>query len=95
MEPTVNQIISGLVLAALIAFIGLVLSQKSQLVRIETILTGANGDNGLVGDVKALRTRTHDLANGVNALGGTLTIHAMRLDEWDRRDGPDDRRVRA
>ena len=88
MEPTVLQVLAGLALAAILAFIGLVLSQKSQLVRIETLLTGADGSNGLVGDIKQLKAWRSE----VEEYGLPRRVESLEL---DRRHGPEDRRVSA
>jgi hypothetical protein len=46
---------------------------------IHTTLVGVNGDNGINSEVKALRSRTHHLANDVHKVEGTLALHALRL----------------
>lgn len=55
-----------------------------KLVRIETLLTGANGDNGLNGDVR-------DLKDWRQAF--ELEALPRRIGELERRHGPDDRRT--
>lgn len=57
--------------------------------RIEALLTGANGDNGVIGDVKQLRQRSHDLGASVQNI--LFRVGALE----DRRTGPDDRRASA
>lgn len=83
MEP--SQIINGVAIALIVAVVLFGLNVKSALVRIETLLTGANGDNGLVGDVKDLRTWRRDVED--QAL--PRRIESL---EADRRTGPEDRR---
>lgn len=92
MELSFAHLLEGAVLAGFIATIGLILNQKSALVRIETLLTGANGDNGLVGDVKALRKRSHDHGDSLNVVSGKVELVTLRLDTLERRVGPEDRR---
>ena len=53
--------------------------QSEQLARIETILTGADGTNGLNGEVKLLRQRTHALGDALHATNGKLQDHEFRL----------------
>ena len=54
--------------------------------RIEALLTGANGDNGVIGDVKSLRARSHELGSQMQSI--LFRVGALE----DRRTGPDDRR---
>jgi hypothetical protein len=51
----------------------------TKLAVIHTTLVGVNGDNGINSEVKALRSRTHHLANDVHKVEGTLALHALRL----------------
>lgn len=55
MELTLANILTGCLVVGVTASVGLILNQRSQLVRIETVLTGADGTNGLNGDVKQLK----------------------------------------
>ncbi len=66
-----------------------------KLARIETILTGATGDNGLAGDVKGLREKAHQQGDALHTLRGEMQVYEIRLTEIDRRHGPDDRRAHA
>ena len=86
MEP--SQIINGVAIALIVAVILFGLNVKSALVRIETILTGAKGENGLVGNVKQLNQWRQDLEQ--QALDRRLESL-----EHERRHGPDDRRQSA
>jgi hypothetical protein len=61
MEISLSQIIVGVAVALILAVIAFGLNVKSSLVRIETLLTGANGDNGLVGDVRQLKEWQRDV----------------------------------
>lgn len=88
-----SQVFVAVAAGVILGALGFGLTVKSSLTRIEVILTGANGENGLVGDMKQQRERTHALANDVNTIRGTQALHELRLDEWDRRQGPEDRRV--
>ncbi len=92
MDVSLSNLLNGSLLAGLIAVVALVLNQRSQLVRIETLLTGANGDNGLVGDMKTQRQRTHTIANDINTVKGQLALHELRVEAVERRVGPEDRR---
>lgn len=67
--------------------------QGERLVRIETILTGADGSNGLNGDVKQLRARSHAQGDALHTVNGKLQEHEFRLDAIERRHGPADRRA--
>lgn len=84
MEASITHLLEGLVLLALTGAIGLLLNQRAQLVRIETLL--GDSSYGVVRDVRELQTWRRELEE-----------HALprRLDELERRHGPDDRRVIA
>ena len=95
MEPSLSQVIVGVAIALIVSVVLFGLNVKSSLVRIETILTGADGTNGLNGDVKALRKRTHDHGDSIHAAHAKIEQHEIRLAALDRRFGPDDRRSPA
>lgn len=62
-------------------------TQGERLVRIETTLTGATGDNGLVGEVKQVRGRQHRLMNDMHTVFGKLGLDSMeRRTGYDRRE---------
>jgi hypothetical protein len=84
MEASLAHLLEGLVLLALAGAIGLLLNQRVQLVRIETLLTGADGRNGLMGDMRDLKAWRREIEE-----------HALprRLEELERRHGPEDRRA--
>lgn len=70
MEPYLAATLGGLSLLAAGVIIALLrnLNKKSgdhdqAFARLEAILTGPTGDNGLCGDVKAVKERTHDLSD--------------------------------
>ena len=83
MDPTLVHLLEGALTAAVLSVFALLWNVRSQLIRIETLLTGANGDNGLVGDMRDLKTWRQDLDE-----------YAIphRLRELERRHGPPDRR---
>lgn len=54
-------ILGGLILAGILWLVKTTTDHKSDLAVIKTTLTGATGDNGLVGDMKALRSSVHDM----------------------------------
>lgn len=88
---TAAQILSGLsVLCAGVVIAMLrALNKKSAehdaaFARIETLLTGATGDNGVVGEQKLQRERLHTLSNKQQATSGKLdmlTARVARLEE--------------
>lgn len=88
-----SQIIGGVAIGVILAVLAFGIGVKSALVRIETILTGARGDNGLVGDVRNLHERQHAFADRLASHDGRLDLHDQRLQEYERRQGPDDRRA--
>jgi hypothetical protein len=57
------------------------ISNSKALVRLETILTGASGDNGLVSEVGRLRQKQHGLVNDVHGLKGEHSLLSQRLDQ--------------
>lgn len=90
-----STLVGGVVVLMLRALSAKLTSHGEDLARIGVTLTGASGDNGLVGDVKQLRSRSHELGDRQNTTAGKVEILTMRLDTLDRRVGPDDRRSPA
>lgn len=89
-----TQILSGLSVLCAGVVIALLrgLSAKSAkhdeaFARIEALLTGANGDNGIVSDVKQLRSRSHELGASLQSV--LFRVGALE----ERRNGPEDRRT--
>jgi hypothetical protein len=70
-------------------------AQGERLVRVETVLTGANGSNGLSGDVKHLKATTHRHGEDLHEVRGKMQVYEIQLEALDRRNGPDDRRSPA
>ena len=83
MEPTISQVVVGVAIALIVSVILFGLNVKSSLVRIETILTGADGSNGLNGEVKELKAWRQEVDE-----------HGLprRVTELERRHGLADRR---
>ena len=83
MEPSVSQVVVGVAIALIVSVILFGLNVKSSLVRIETILTGADGSNGLNGEVKELKAWRQEVDE-----------HGLprRVTELERRNGLADRR---
>ncbi len=63
-----------------------------KLARIETVLTGADGTNGLNGDVKSLRERSHKHSDEIHTIRGQQQVYELKLGELERRVGEPDRR---
>lgn len=96
MEPSsLPVILQGVTLAAVLWLFRTVQQLREGHVQLVTILTGANGDNGINGDVKQLRARSHTQGDDLHTVFGRLDVVDLRLDTLDRRVGPDDRRAHA
>jgi hypothetical protein len=54
-------------------------SHGRELTRVSTALTGVAGDNGIVSEVKTLRSRAHDLAGDVQAITLRVTVNEQRI----------------
>lgn len=78
-------VIGGLILAGVLWIAKTVHSLSVDVAKMATTLTGATGDNGVVGDVKALRDRAHAQANDLHALMGRADITDLRLNQIDER----------
>lgn len=55
------------------------------LARVDVALRGVNGDNGLVGDVRYLRSKQHETTNAVHALTGRVALNEERVAELRER----------
>ena len=90
-----TQVLSGLTLVCATVVIGMLnrMSKRSAehdaaFARLEALLTGASGDNGLVGDVKQLRERSHTLGEKMQHVVFRLAVlEDRRSDEPGRRAG--------
>lgn len=78
-------ILQGLTLAGILGLIGWAFRTDSRLTRLETILTGANGDNGINGEVKGVRARLHKLGDEQHAQSGKLALVDQRLTSLEER----------
>jgi cell division protein FtsL len=83
MEPTLSQVVVGVAIALIVSVVLFGLNVKSSLVRIETILTGADGTNGLNGEVRSLKAWRQDVEE---------QSIPRRVLEIERRHGLADRR---
>ena len=66
--PELSVILQGVIVAAVLWVGKTSLDHSKALVRIETLLTGANQENGLIGDMKHLRAWKHEAANDLLAV---------------------------
>lgn len=78
-STTVQTVLAGAILAAILWLARSVNEYGKALTELRVILTGADGTNGLNGEVKNLRRRAHDLGDAVNALGGKHELLAQRV----------------
>lgn len=90
---SIGTLLQGLTLAAVLWLFRSVQQLREDHVQLTTTLTGANGDNGINSEVKALRKRSHDQGDALHAVLGRMDVHELRLDTLDRRVGPEDRRM--
>lgn len=90
---SLGTLLQGCTLAAVLWLFRSVQQLREDHVSLTTTLTGANGDNGINAEVKALRKRTHDQGDAIHAVLGRLDVVDVRLDGVERRVGPDDRRT--
>lgn len=85
MEMDFAMIGQGLILGAILWVGRTTLKTRESLVRVETILTGPDGSNGLVTDVKAVRAKNHELTNSVHALGGKQDLLEQRIGQLEEK----------
>lgn len=79
-DVNLGAIFQGLVCAGILWLIRTTNRLSESNVRVETILTGAKGDNGLVGDVKSLRESRHEFNNRIQELQSEHSLLAQRVD---------------
>lgn len=78
-------ILGALILAGVL-WIAKTVSQHSETLAVmKTVLTGADGTNGVQGEVKSLRAKAHHQGDAIHALIGRADITDMRLDQIDQR----------
>lgn len=68
MEQQATVIVGALILAAILWLVKTTRESSEKLGRLDVLLTGINGDNGLNGDVKALRIRLPEVERDVAIL---------------------------
>jgi len=95
MDLNVQTILAGLILAGILWLAKTVNENSKTLTVLQTILTGADGDNGINSEVKQLRRRSHEQGDNIHTLFGKHDLHEQRIVvlEEDRRIGPADRRA--
>lgn len=91
METQAAIIVAALVLAGVLWIAKTVSDTKQEVAVIKSVLVGAKGENGIVGDVKILRARVHELSDILHTVVGQQALQGMRIDYADR-DGRQDRR---
>lgn len=79
MEEQAASILGVLILTGIIWIARSVAQAKEQLTVLRTLLVGENGNNGLASEVKGLRSRQHDIANAVQAVGGRVEVLDFRI----------------
>ena len=80
MEIHAADIIGALLLAGILWVVRTAQKIDKQVAVLSTVLTGQNGDNGIMGEVKHLRSRQHDLANEVHTVHGRVDLVEFRVD---------------
>lgn len=70
----VNALIQAGVFALLLYIAKLLAGLVKWQTQMTVVLTGAQGNNGLVGDVKELRTRTHAHGDEIHGLKGRMSL---------------------
>jgi hypothetical protein len=88
-------ILQGATLAAVLWLFRSVQQLREDHVELRTVLVGVKGENGINGDVKALRARSHHQGDAIHTLTGKVEVVTIRLDAHDRRVGEEDRRHHA
>lgn len=78
-------ILGALILAGVLWIAKTVSSLTVDVAKMNTTLTGANGDNGVVSEVKALRAKAHSQGDDIHALMGRADIVDLRLNQIDER----------
>ncbi len=57
---------------------------ERQLTKIHTALTGLHGDNGIIGEIKALRDRMHGVEGAIGVASGISGVLAQRVADGER-----------
>ena len=91
-NTSLSTILQGATLAAVLWLFRSIQQLREDHVQFRTVLTGANGDNGINGEVKALRALTVEQGGDISEIKGDTRSLTIRLDAHDRRIGETDRR---
>lgn len=75
----VADIVRYMTTAGILTACGLLYRLDRRVAVMRVTLIGENGENGIRGDVKALRSRVHDLASDVQAVETKVAVHEQRL----------------
>jgi hypothetical protein len=78
-------ILGALILAFVLWIAKAVQEHSVALAEIKRDLTGASGDNGVVGETKALRVKAHEHATTIQGLLTHSEIVDLRLNQIDER----------
>lgn len=60
-------------------------SHSTALTELTIAVTGKSGSNGLVGDIKLLRERSHEHANTLHGALGKIALVEQRVDQLEAR----------
>ena len=82
---TLQTVVAGVVLAAILWLVRSVNDYGKTLTQLQTILTGADGHNGLNGEVKGLRDRVHRHGDAIHAIHGKHDLLEQRVDTIEGR----------
>jgi hypothetical protein len=83
---TIQTILGGAILAAILWLMRSVNEIGRTLTQIQTVLAGADGSNGINGEVKRLRVRQEGLGETLSTLTGRFDLIAQRVEQIEGRE---------
>lgn len=93
MDLNVQTLLTALILAGIVWIARSVNEHGKLLSVLQTLLTGANGENGINSEVKTLRERSHDQGDMIHTLLSARDLHEQRIALIERRSDAPGRRA--
>lgn len=85
MEQQIATVLGAVIVAGILWLAKSASETGKAITRMETILTGVNGDNGIAGEVRQLRERSHKHGNEIHRVLGRVDLHEQRLEALEER----------
>lgn len=79
MEQQLTIIVGAAILAGILWLVKTANDTQREVAILRAVLTGSDGDNGIAGDVRGLRVRSHQLAEDLHTVMGKASLLEQRV----------------